>query len=171
MPVAYPDTRVLPVAQRLMACLVDAALANPKPPALVGFRTGTDGQPLGATAADECCEGAAFIRVVRTYPTFAVPTPTTAAVRCVQPMGAEFEITMWRCAAMGTLTQVPSQALWDELHTDLLNDRATMLDAVCCFIAVQGMGNVSYEDWRAISADGGCAGGSMVIQADLLKGL
>lgn len=168
MPVTYPDTRVLPVAQKLLACLADAVILNPKPPRTIGFRTGTEGQPLAASVtADECCLGAAFLRVVRTFPSWSEQNPSDLAVRCAQPMAVEFEISMWRCAAVGSLTTLPPQAAWDELHTDLLNDRASMMAAVCCFIGVRDPGSVKYGDWQVVSAEGGCAGATMTILADL----
>lgn len=167
MPVTYPDTRVLPTAQLLMACLSDAALSNPRPPNIVGFRTGTEGQPLSATNSDECCQGAAFLRVVRTYPSWGAPTPAATSVRCAQPMAVEFEISMWRCAPIGTLQALPTQAAWDDLNTDLLNDRATMMDAICCFWGQRDQGSVVYGEWQAVASDGGCAGSTITVQADL----
>lgn len=167
MPVTYPDRRVLPVAQQLLTCLADAALTNPKPPKVIGFRTGTDGLPLAGTKDDECCQGAAFLRIVRTFPSWGAPTPSSLSVSCAQPMAAEFEISMWRCAPIGSLTSVPTQGMWDELNTDLLNDRATMIAAVCCFIGQRESKSVMYGDWQSVPVEGGCAGGTMTVQADL----
>lgn len=82
-------------------------------------------------------------------------------------MAAEFEISMWRCAPMGTLQVLPPQATWDELNTDLLNDRASMMDAICCFWAQREQGTVMYGDWQAVAAEGGCAGSTIAVQADL----
>src|SRR5262245_21302022 len=96
MSITYPDRRVLPVAQQLLNCLTQEALLNPKPPGIVGFRTGTEGTVLSGLDEDECCEGAAFVRVVRTFPSWSAPTPTGTSVRCAQPMAAQFEISMWR---------------------------------------------------------------------------
>lgn len=167
MPVTYPDRRVLPVAQLLMTCLANEALANPKPPEVVGFRTGTDGQPLASQTIDECCLGAAFVRVVRTYPSWGAPTPAALSVTCAQPMAVEFELSMWRCAPIGTLQVLPDQGMWDELNTDLLNDRATMMATICCFISQRDKSSVMYGDWRAVSTEGGCAGSAVTIHADL----
>lgn len=167
MPVTYPDRRVLPVAQLLMGCLSEAVLDNPKPPGVVGFRTGTDGQPLASQSSDECCLGAAFVRVVRTYPSWSAPAPAQVSVSCAQPMAAELEISMWRCAPIGTLQALPTQASWDELNTDLLNDRATMMAAICCFIGKRDSKTVMYGDWTTEAAEGGCAGSRITIQADL----
>lgn len=167
MPVTYPDRRVLPVAQLLMGCLSEAVLDNPKPPEVVGFRTGTDGQPLASQSSDECCLGAAFVRVIRTYPSWSVPAPAATSIRCAQPMAVELEMSMWRCAPIGTLQALPTQASWDELNTDLLNDRATMMAAICCFWGQRDQGSVTYGDWTTEAAEGGCAGSRITIQADL----
>lgn len=167
MPIVYPDPKLIPVTKTLMACLVEAAMANPKPPKLTGFRTGTAGDPLSALHGDECCRGAAFVRVIRTFPSWSAPTPASMSTRCAQPMAAEFEISMWRCAPIGDMNQAPRQSAWDELHEDLLNDRRTMLAAVCCFIGKRNPGTVMYGDWQTVPTDGGCAGATMTIQADL----
>lgn len=167
MPASYPDRRVLPTAQQLLTCLVNEALNNPKPPNIVGFRTGTEGQALSATNEDECCQGAAFVRVMRTFPSWSVPTPAAMATRCAQPMAAEFEISMWRCSPIGTLGELPTQDEWNEVNVDLLNDRATMMAAVCCFIGVRDPGSVMYGEWQPIAADGGCVGSTITVQVDL----
>lgn len=167
MPVTYPDTRVLPTAQQLLACLSTQVLMNPKPPSIVGFRTGTQGQALSATNEDECCQGAAFVRVLRTYPSWSVPTPAAMSVRCAQPQAVEFELSMWRCSPIGTLETLPTQAEWDEINTDLLNDRATLMAAACCFIGLRDPGSVMYGEWQPVPSDGGCVGSTFTIQADL----
>lgn len=167
MPVSYPDRRVLPTAQQLLTCLVNQALNNPKPPNIVGFRTGTEGQVLSATNEDECCQGAAFVRILRTFPSWSVPTPAAVAMRCAQPMAVEFELSMWRCSPVGTIGELPTQAQWDEINTDLLNDRATMMAAACCFIGVRDSGTVMYGEWQPVPSDGGCVGSTMTLQADL----
>lgn len=163
----YPDVKVLPVAQLLVGCLSEAALLNPKPPEVVGFRTGTDGQPLSGTSMDECCLGAAFVRVLRTYSTWSPPAPSAVPVACAQPMAAEFELSMWRCTPVGTLQTVPAQGAWDELNADLLNDRATLLDAVCCFWKRREPKTVIYGDWQVVTTEGGCAGSTITITAGL----
>lgn len=167
MPITYPDTRVLPVAQLLMACLADRALVNPKPPQVVGFRTGTDGQPLAGTSTDECCLGAAFVRVVRTYSTWSAPTPAATPISCAQPMAVEFEMSMWRCTPLGNSSAPPTQAAWDQLNTDLLNDRATLMDAACCFWGQRDQRTVVYGDVEVVTTEGGCAGVRVTVQADL----
>jgi hypothetical protein len=82
-------------------------------------------------------------------------------------MAVEFELSMWRCAPIGTEALVPPQEQWDDLHLDLLNDRATMMAAVCCFIGVRDQASVMYGDWTVVGTDGGCAGSTMTVQADL----
>lgn len=167
MAITYPDRRVLPVAQLLMACLCEAVLANPKPPQVCGFRTGTDGQPLAGTSIEECCQGAAFVRVTRTFSTWSSPTPGATPISCAQPMAAEFELSIWRCAPVGTQQAPPAQAEWDELNTDLLNDRATLMDAACCFWGQRDQRTVMYGDWQPVSVEGGCVGSTIIITADL----
>lgn len=167
---SYPDGHLLPVTRQILECLRTAAAENPKPPNIVGFRTGTSGQVLAGLNEDECCEGAAFIRVIRTYPSFGVPTATATSFLCAQPKGAEIELSMWRCAPMGNMEAPPTQDDWDCLHVDLLNDRLTLLAAVCCFIKQREQKSVMFGEWQTTPVEGGCVGSSMTIQVDLFPG-
>jgi hypothetical protein len=165
--VAYPDTRVLPVAEQLMRCLCDAVLLNPDPPAICGFRTGTTGQPLAGLSVDECCGGAAFIRILRTFPSWATPNESPLSFSCAQPSAAEFELSMWRCTSLGTMNVPPTQAQWDALNTKLLNDRLSMMDAICCFMRQRDKRSVKFNDWTPVDVEGGCVGSTIVVSADL----
>lgn len=163
----YPDPVVLPVSQKLLSCLSMEALQNPKPPSLVGFRTGTSGQVLAGLDVDECCEGAAFVRAVRTYASWGNLVPVETAIRCAQPFAVEFELSMWRCTPIGTGQAPPGQGAWDELNTDLLNDRRTLQAAACCFFKTRENGSVRIGEWRPIDVEGGCVGGILPVGVDL----
>lgn len=169
MTTTYPDRRVIPTAALVLACLRDEAALNPKPPAIVGFRTGTTGQPLAGLSEDECCEGAALVRVVRTYPSWGAPVPAAVSVSCAQPQAVQFELSMWRCAPMGDVSTPPSQAEWDELHVDLLNDRLTLMATVCCVQRALDQRSVMYGEWAPVATDGGCVGSTLTIDVDLYK--
>lgn len=169
MATTYPDRRVIPTAALVLACLRDEALLNPKPPAIIGFRTGTTGQPLGGLDEDECCDGAAAVRIIRTYPSWGAPVPATTSVSCAQPQAVQFELAMWRCAPMGTMEAPPSQDEWDELHVDLLNDRLTLMATVCCVQRQLDQRSVVYGDWAPVETEGGCVGSALTIDVDLYK--
>ena len=166
----YPDNRLLPETKKILECLRLEALQNPKPPDLVGFRTGTTGQVLAGLIEDECCGGAAFVRVVRTYPSWGAPAASGTSIACAQPRAAEVELSMWRCASMGDIDQPPTQADWDCLHTDLLNDRVTLLAAACCFARSREQKSVLIGEWTVVPVEGGCVGSTITMQLDLFPG-
>lgn len=167
MTTTYPELRLTRMSGRLLDCLRNEAQLNPKPPAVIGFRTGTTGQPLAGLNEDECCAGAAFVRLVRTFPTWGTPTPATDSVSCAQPFAAQFELSMWRCAPVGDITEPPVQQAWDDLHLDLVNDRLTMMAAICCLWAQLDARSIMYEDWAPVNVDGGCVGSAIMVSVDL----
>lgn len=168
----YPEQRLSKVSQQLLSCLCTEALLNPKPPKICGFRTGTDGSPLGGSemGSDECCGGAAFVRVLRTYPSWGAPTAAVAPVRCAQPIAVEMELSLWRCVPTGSIGAPPSQANWDEVHHDLMNDRLTLASAACCFFKLRDNGSVMIGEWTIDNVSGGCVGSVLPIQVDLYGG-
>lgn len=166
----YPEIRLTRMSNRLLACLKDEAAQNPKPPAVVGFRTGTAGQPLAGLTEDECCTGAAFVRLIRTFPSWSTPAPATTSVSCAQPFAAEFELSMWRCSPIGDISEPPVQDAWDDLHADLINDRLTMMAAICCLWKQLDPRSLAYGDWVPVDTDGGCVGSRISITVDLYGG-
>jgi len=166
MALSYPDTLIRPIATTLLACLCDAVAANPDPPAICGYRTGTAGFPLAGTQADECCNGAAFLRVLPVYPSNSVPTPKPTAVRCSMPLGVQFELSMWRCVQIGTAQTPPTQADWDSAHSKLLDDRVSLMNAICCFLGQRDPESVVVGPWQAVEVEGGCVGSTIAIDVD-----
>ena len=165
----YPDNTVLPITLRLLECLRSEAAQNPNPPALVGFRTGTLGEVLAGLSADECCGGAAFVRVLRTGPTWGVPNASTTPIKCGQARGMTVELSMWRCGSIGTMEEPPTQADWNCLHVDLLNDQVTLRAAACCFVRQWETGSVVIEEWTPVPIQGGCVGSTLTMQIDILR--
>lgn len=167
----YPETRISAVASMLLACLCTEALLNPKPPKICGYRTGTEGSPLGGanTGSDECCGGAAFVEVIRTYPSWTVPEVSNLAIRCAQPRAAEIRLSMWRCVPTGDIGASPTQAQWNEVHQDLLNDQLTLMTAACCFFRQRDAGSVQVGEWSIDNVSGGCVGSILPIQVDLYR--
>lgn len=140
---------------------------NPSPPGICGIRTGTTGEPLGALIGDECCAGAAFVRVTNVYPSTSLPNPSVDPVRCALPLAAQFELSIWRCAGMGTIQQPPTQAEWDAVNLALLDDRVSMMNAICCFIGQRDPGSVTVGAWAPVEVEGGCVGSQMTIDVGL----
>lgn len=163
----YPDQKVAPVLQQLLTCFCNEVLLNPSPPGICGLRTGTSGEPLGALIGDECCAGAAFLRVLSVYPSEAFPNPKVTPIRCAVPLAAQFELSMWRCAATGSIKLPPTQAQWDTVNLELLNDRVSMMNAICCFLRQRDKDTVVLGTWSPIEVEGGCVGSSVTIDAAL----
>jgi hypothetical protein len=161
----------LSVAQLLMRCLCEKVLFNPKPPAQCGFRVGESGDPLAGISVDECCGGLAFVRTARIFPSFNVPNQTPESISCAVPLGMELEFGIWRCVPLGTISAPPSQAEWDVVNTDMLNDYETLKDTLCCFLAQRDQRSVAMEQWAPKSdPEGGCFGSSIMITVDLYGG-
>jgi hypothetical protein len=70
------DQTVLPVAQQLLACLCEALSTNPNPPAQCCLRVGDVVYADFNQYQDQCCDGLAYVRVVRIYPTSEFPSQT-----------------------------------------------------------------------------------------------
>lgn len=168
MAVTYPDPRGLPVAQLLMKCLCQEVLLNPKPPAQCGFRVGVTGEPLAGVEVDECCDGLAFVRAGRIYPTFNVPNQNPEAISCALTWALELEMGIWRCVPIGDVDAPPTQAEWDEVNTDQFNDFATLRAALCCFLDQRDPRSIGVTEWAPKSdPQGGCFGSSMTLTAEL----
>lgn len=165
----YPETKVSTVASALLNCLCTEALLNPNPPSICGFRTGTEASPLGGANAgsDECCGGAAFVRVIRTYPSWGAPEVSGLSIRCAQPIAVEMELSMWRCVPTGDLGAPPTQAQWNAVHQKLLNDRLTLAAAACCFFKLRDANSVRIGEWSIDNVSGGCVGSVLPIDIDL----
>ena len=170
MPTTYPERPVSQLAAKLLQCLRDEVQLSPSPNAVVGFRTGTTGQPLAGLTEDECCDGAAFVRVVRTYPSWGVPAPALTSMSCAQPHGVVFELSIWRCSPIGDISEPPVQQAWNDLHQELLNDRLTMLSAICCLQAQLDQRTIMIGEWAPVNTDGGCVGSTVTLDVDIYKG-
>ena len=169
----YPDRRVAPVAEKILECLRSEAAQNPDPPGLVGYRIGTSGDPLAGTMEDECCQGLAYVRVNRVYPSDNVPNQNPEPIRCVLLWAAEIEIGIWRCAPVGTLQAPPSQEEWDAFNVKMLNDFRTLDATFCCFQkwlqATNRAPGAAITEWAPKGdPEGGCFGSSMTLDVDLI---
>ena len=168
----YPDNSVTPALAKMLACFEDEVRQSPdfSPDMIIGFRTGTSGQALAGLSADECCAGAAFLRVIRTFPSWSAPNESSVSITCAQPQAVEVELSMWRCGPIGDIENPPSQDDWNELHTGLLTDRQTMRATACCIYKLWGQRNVRIGPWAPIPTEGGCVGSSLTVEVDLFRG-
>jgi hypothetical protein len=168
--VTYPDKLLRPVADRLLACLCTAALANPAPPRACGYRPYINGTPLFGTLDDECCAGLAFLYVGDQQRVVSGTTPDTLPVNCQLLYMVDLQIGIWRCAPAGDLQLPPDQvADWDPLQVKLFDDRATLRDAICCFLATQKPKTVGVGTMNTINQgpEGMCIGTQVTLTVNL----
>lgn len=171
MAVSYPDTKFLPVADQLLKCLCDAAALNPKPPGACCYRPYLNGVPLLGTTTDECCAGLAFVYAGGpAYPSRdGFPGADSTPVTCGVTWALQLQFGIWRCAPIGTLQSPPDCDDWNTLNADILNDSATLRDALCCFINLRQSKTVFADNWQIIDngPEGGCVGSSMTIRVQV----
>lgn len=173
MAVTYPDKRVLPVSDRILACLESAILLNPKVPLNHGYRVGTSGDPLAGITVDECCDGLAYVRFSRAYPSTNVPNQNPDPIVCSLLWAAEFEMGIWRCVDIGDLQAPPMQEIWNQVHVDQMNDFATLRDALCCYYQLTQSTNqgpvLSIDEFSPKGdPEGGCYGVSVTFTVQLV---
>lgn len=164
-------TFVSDAAAAMLSCY-DAALQegpNPPPDDNICFRVGE--VPFSAgTAEDLCCEGLAWVRVLRIYPSVNFPNQDTRPNDCQDSSYAiELELGAVRCLPFGTNAAGPSCDQWTAVFIQVDEDAASMRRAVCCMRDLISAGDqvfveqVVMGEWTPIDGQGGCIGGSMPV--------
>lgn len=167
------DTLVFPLAQELLACLTTALSSNPSPPQNSCLRAGDVVFPDFNQYRDECCEGLAYVRIARIFPSGDVfPVEDGAWTPC-HPLawGAELEMGVWRCEPQQTNTELPSCEEWTTTAQLVANDWEAMTRAMCCFKDSQVLlpgDPVFMGSWTPLNSGGGCTGGRMPILVGVL---
>jgi hypothetical protein len=163
---SYPDLVAFPMAQALVACLEDQMSLVLDPPASVGLRPGQQVDPLLSIYEDECCNGLAWVRINRIYPSSIddFPTQDQVAIGCPSPRAwaVEMEMGAVRCAPTPDATTIPSNDDWGALVEKQMQDAAAMRRAViCCF----GDLDITYllGDWNPLPVSGRCSGGTQMV--------
>lgn len=170
------DQTVLPVATQLLSCLTDALATNPNPPMNYSFRTGDNVWPDFNANQDECCEGLAYVRVARIYPSGGENTFPAAdeLFRPCSPLawGVTFEMGVWRCEPQPTATELVSTAQWTATATQVSNDWEAMTRAACCLRDALDLADpgtpVYMGEWAPLNAGGGCVGGMMNVSVQVM---
>lgn len=174
MPTVTPtDTRFWPVLVATKAALDAALAANPNPPAHSSIRPGIIPPEDLSGLSDLCCEGAAWVREVVAFPTAAFPTPLEAANRlCSDPpsYGITVEMGVYRCVAMGSVSEMITDDDWTQAVTQVTNDQEAMRIAARVMQQEAPFGypgitwalNQSFVmgNWEPVESEGGCCGGT-----------
>lgn len=151
------ETAVMEVADTLRACF-EEALGRP-----VCIRAGASITLWASTSEDECCAGAAWVRIGPKFPGFPAQDPNP--VTCWPPLwSVVLEMGAARCAPTPDEHSIPTCAQHTALATDIEADSAAMLCAVACYISTT-QGQVQIGAWEPAPIEANCAGGSLVVTA------
>ncbi len=152
---AAVETAAEEAADTLRACFQEALGRD------VCLRPGNVVELLMSTTRDECCEGAAWVRVGPIYPGF--PDPDDQVVTCwPTAWSVVLEMGAARCAMTPGPEDIPTCDEYTALTRELLADSAAMLCAVACFIATAEQ-RIRVAAWEPAPIEGRCAGGTMQI--------
>lgn len=165
---AVEDQVVMPLAEELLACFEQELAKVTFPPASVGFRPGAVTDLLLSDNQNECCDGLAWVRIASFYPSgtrFPLqdedPISTTPTA-----WGITLEMGVARCSPTPPPTMIPTNAEWESVVRNVMDDAAAMRRALCCFIQLDSTRRKGYVlpgDWQPIETSGGCAGGTMLV--------
>jgi hypothetical protein len=163
-------TAIGDMTQELLSCL-DLALQsgpNPPPDGNICLRVGTVSYDIGR-AQDLCCEGFAWVRIVRVYPSERFPNQDREPHECSQSARAvEFEMGVVRCLPFGDADAGPSCDQWAEVFLQVEEDRASMARALCCFgDGLEAWQQFLENEWVPIDGQGGCIGGTTALVAQI----
>jgi hypothetical protein len=164
------DTMVLPIAESLLACLCEAVAEAPNPPASCCLRPGVTVAQGVSEHEDECCEGLAWVRVVRVFPTgsdVGFPAINDDPHACSPPSyGIELEMGIYRCAPTGDAMNLPTCAEWTATAEQILDDAASLRRAWCCFRDNYDNSAKLVGQWAPVTVQGGCTGGTLTIMIE-----
>ena len=156
------DPSILPLAQSLLECLVEALAETAAPPRRASLRTGNQVELLLSTISDECCEGSAWVRVASFNPSAHFPDPDAVYERCAPIQWAVvLEMGVARCAPTPAANTIPSEDDWNTVAAAVLDDAAAMRRAVCCFADLDPARMYLAGQWVPLTVEGGCTGGTM----------
>lgn len=165
------DSMVFPQAERLLTCLCNALATNPNPPLNCCMRVGDVVYADFNQTQDQCCEGLAYVRIARIYPSSqAFPVEDETWTPC-HPLAwaAELEMGVFRCEPQQGLSTLPSCDDWTNTAEQVANDWEAMTRALCCFTDGLAPGDVALAGvWSPLNSGGGCTGGFMPIRVGVL---
>lgn len=162
------DTLLFPEANKLLACLCEALVANSSElypaPLSCCLRAGEAvALEISTTQEDECCNGLAYVRIDNFYPTggenapFPSPSSDFALNACAPyAWGMVMEMGVYRCINLPATCDT-----WNYVAQRQMLDAKSMRQALCCFMREHDPSSVSVTPWQAKGPEGGCIGGTM----------
>lgn len=169
------DNMVLPLAEQLLECLCEALDANPNPPANCCLRVGDVVYADFNQYQDQCCEGLAYVRISRIYPSFEFPAQTEVWTPCSNiALAAELEMGVFRCEPQQTdPAALPSCEEWTGTTTQVAHDWEAMVRAACCLeqqLMVSSPGTpLLMGVWQPLNSGGGCTGGQLPVMVGVMN--
>lgn len=161
------DPLVAPIAADLIACLTREIAKVPNPPnpitvRPVCLRPGDRVDLLISQNEDECCEGLAWVRWVRAYPSGQNQFP--AQDDTVSPCGVirwavEFELGAVRCAPTPDIENIPTCDQQTDVALNGYDDGAAIRRAACCYAITHPYDNLVLQGvGEPMTTEGGCVG-------------
>lgn len=170
------DNLILPMAERLLACLCIALEANHTPenrPAHCCLRVGEAVSADASLYEDLCCEGLAWVRIDGVFASndeFPNPDTQSVVTGCgVYAWGVTLEMGVMRCAPTGDISTIPTCDEWTALAVNVANDTRAMRDAMCCLIEQLDPSSVAIGSWAPLPTTGGCSGGAWQITVQVMN--
>ena len=141
----------------------------------VVMRPGIQIEPDMAQFQDMCCEGYAYLRVMRVMapeePTRQEPLGTPISPCGMDSLGAEMELSIFRCAEVGNIDFPVQDDAWNAAYIQLLTDFDTLNSALCCirnaFAQNHQTWSIVYNDWQPWEVQGACLGSRLQFTATI----
>jgi uncharacterized cupin superfamily protein len=160
------NTYELPLAQVLLDSLRDVLVnRTDNPPMHFSLRTGEQVAHDMSQTEDLCCEGLAYVKVNRVYPSADFPNEDEEWMPCAPlAWAADLEIGILRCAPTGDVNAMPTDAEWVATTDIVANDSAAIRLAVQDFAArVDPLTDYMVRPWLPFGPQGACTGGTQIV--------
>lgn len=147
------DTQVLPLANALLACLVEQLALNPDPPANACLRAGQQvihDVNLENSSDLVCCPGLAYVRIGTVFPSTDFPSPDTRNDKCLSlARAAELTAGVVRCVPNMAAPAGPDCTDWTTAAIHDANDMDALFKALCCWTDTAEFKSVRGRRWAA----------------------
>lgn len=160
------NTYELPLAKVLLNCLQEVLTTQTdNPPQHFALRVGEQVPFDLSENEDLCCEGLAYVKINRVYPSTAFPNEDEGFMPC-GPLAwaADLEMGILRCSPTGDINFMPTDAEWADATELVAEDSAAMRLAIACFRdrVSEGIEWVP-RSWIPIGPVGACTGGTQIV--------
>lgn len=153
-------------AAQAYTCLVAAFDGAPAGQVPANFQRfpGIQKTPDISQFQDQCCEGLAYMRMVRAYPSADFPQEDPGPMPPCGPyaVAAVVEMGIFRCAPVGDSDFVVSNDAWDATFDQQMLDYGYLYKAMCCVkTLLEGeyrTDSVQFIDWAPFEIEGNCSG-------------